>query len=440
MAVPAGGYLRSAPGFEPPYTTADEDKLAEEADNLDELAGRITGHGEQLRSVLESGAASFSELVADGLNQRSGSSVETVRQATSAAIYGSTVIRALASDVTEFKHTVHSLVEQWISAGDDNFGLAASASQAELADARAGVYAELMGAARKAKDKLDNDAAGRGTMLKTGPTPATLAVLGQAGFIGWAAFNLFGDNNVATEKVLSLLKSGEPLSDTQLRNLTTVLAALARDPQAANRLLVQLRPAGLLRGYGNIVLSGGGSARLQESLGGILALGTRPGMYSVSLRWREELLAQVDSGIGLEVAGPGPDGSLITLPGGRLLAPLVEHGRHDSALLFSAARLVHRHSADWPEVSLSAPLSPAHPEYSPLSSVLHGLSSHPKAAERFIRVDEVGKTGDGTGSAPTLAELADRPDVAPAALDRLREALSPPPAETATPLTPARAV
>jgi hypothetical protein len=247
--------------------------------------------------------------------------------------------------------------------------------------------------------------------MKRDHPPATRQDSTHTTLTAWPSFNLFGDNNLATERAIALLRTTDRLGTRRRRELHTAVKAVSRDPQAANRLLVQLRPLGLLSGYGRLAVFGDVSAVFQHHLGQLLALGTRAGRHSVSANWKQEFVRLLDDGITVKLA----DGRTRLIPAAWLAAPLLEPGRFDQGLLSTVADvLLREQDSRWDDTPLPAPLSPAHPHYRPLSSLLHGLGDDPAGAAALLY--------PGGAAAPRLAALARRSDVDPLVWERTKTA------------------
>ncbi|GIG71428.1 TPR repeat region-containing protein [Phytomonospora endophytica] len=221
-------------------TKANDAVVRANANNLNGLAGQITGRGSNLRGTIEKGAVEFSSIVSDPIRQRNADNMASWQEGTQAAIFGGTVLNGWAGEIKTFRLALEALEARYrtelnkifeIGTGGPGEG-AASTSRLQRQESLEG---ELTREATRLRGVFDDETEKRGGQMANGPTPEVLKELVGSGEMGWAAFNLWGvkapvpldakDGEDLAEMLKNKIKNGEKLTDAD-RELLLQLQAL----------------------------------------------------------------------------------------------------------------------------------------------------------------------------------------------------------------------
>lgn len=231
----SGGYVLSAPGFEPPMTKADEAELSAKADDLFDLAGRITGRGGDLLATIRQGAGEYSDIVSDKIEKQGGYSEAASLKAARGAIWSGTVTDEYATDVMEYKQKVAKLVEEYVADEAENFGV-----DMESAPNGNAVTAQKRGYQARAQamwDAFKEKAALRGKFLKEGPTKENLEKLATTSEMAWFSPTMFEGTTTAPKKTIEdLIRRGVVPPSFRYMDADDALKYVLANPDLAKQL------------------------------------------------------------------------------------------------------------------------------------------------------------------------------------------------------------
>lgn len=231
----SGGYVLSAPGFEPPMTTADEGALSAKADDFFSLAGRITGQGGNLKQTIGQGAKEYSDIVADKIEKQGGYSEAASLKASRGAIWAGTVTDEYATDVMEYKQKIAALVEEYVAASEKNFGVDMdSAPNGNAVTARRNGY---MARAQSMWEAFKTKAAMRGKFLKEGPTKDNLEKLATTSEMAWFSPAMFeGSTDGPTKTIEDMIRNGILPASFRYMDADAALKYVLANPDLAKQL------------------------------------------------------------------------------------------------------------------------------------------------------------------------------------------------------------
>ena len=220
----------SIPAFTPKDTDAEPGAINAATDEYYSIAGRISGTGSTLRAQINYGAMPWSDLVAEPIQKQKNFSASAWQRAMQGAVWGAGVSDAWHKNVFDFKKKRDDLIAEWQAAVAGNFGVTKSEYSFghDMSDPKVSATVDKMydGAVEQAAQaklgeltgkfnalwkQLEKDGTERGQELKEGPTPENLKALVEAGALGWAGFNLWGN------------KSAVPVTDKDGKRLAELL-------------------------------------------------------------------------------------------------------------------------------------------------------------------------------------------------------------------------
>lgn len=185
--------MSGATEFDPDDTSAQPMRIREQAQGFARVGGQLTGRQDSLAFVLNSLAASFSEVLHPLIGDQIGDQFYTLQDAVGAMLYAERVTNGWADDVVAFQQQRDVLIETWESAEANGFWITRAPGYDNVEpemretlydDARRRVLRELNADADAAFSVLAVAAQDRGRQFSEGPTVDNLLGLMSGGLPG----------------------------------------------------------------------------------------------------------------------------------------------------------------------------------------------------------------------------------------------------------------